>query len=178
MIRSGRRPVTEPHVLVAYGTRNGGTAEIARWIGETLRGVGIDADVVPASAVADLGGYTAVVLGSGVYQGRWLRSAVRFERRHRAALVGLPVWLFSSGPLDASTLGEDIPPVPGAVRIADRVDARTHATFGGRLAEGARGFTARVLLGQGREGDFRDRDRIQAWALGIAREISAQPQRL
>ncbi len=165
-------------MLVAYGTRNGGTAEVARWIGETLRGEGINAEVLPASAVTDLGGYTAVVLGSGVYRGRWLRSAVRFERRHRGVLLELPVWLFSSGPLDASALGEDTAPVPGAVRIADRVDARAHATFGGRLAEGARGFTARVLLGQGRGGDFRDRDQIQAWALGIAKEISTQPQRL
>ena len=162
--------MTTPHVLVVYGSRNGGTAEVARWIGETLRGGGLDTDVLPASAVKDLHRYTAVVLGSGVYEGRWLRDAVHFAHRHRRDLLGVPVCLFSSGPLDASAAERDIPAVPGVVKIADLLDAREHVTFGGRLVEGARGFIARMILSQGRGGDFRDRDQIHAWALGIAKE--------
>lgn len=74
-------------MVVAYGSRNGGTAEIAGWIGETLKTEGVNATVRPASAVKDLRPYPAVVLGSGVYEGRWLRSAVRFARHHRRALL-------------------------------------------------------------------------------------------
>jgi menaquinone-dependent protoporphyrinogen IX oxidase len=46
--------MTTPAVLVAYASKNGGAAEIARWIGETLRGEGLSVDVLPAAAVEDL----------------------------------------------------------------------------------------------------------------------------
>jgi menaquinone-dependent protoporphyrinogen oxidase len=164
--------MTAPHVLVTYGSRNGGTAEIARWIGETLTGEGVRTDVLPATAVRDLGPYTAVVLGSGVYEGRWLTEATHFARRHHKALVRIPVWLFSSGPLDPSAAERDIPPVRGALRIADALDARDHVTFGGRLTKGARGVIARVILSQGKGGDFRDREQIRTWTRAIAAEIT------
>ncbi|SEE08185.1 hypothetical protein SAMN05216489_05442 [Streptomyces sp. 3213] len=45
--------------------------------------------------------------------------AVRFARRHRAALLDRAVRLFSSGPLDASADKRDIPPVRGAGRGGD-----------------------------------------------------------
>lgn len=103
-----------------------------------------------AREVDDLSCYSAVVLGSGVYAGRWLREAVRFARRHRDPLRRVPVWLFSSGPLDPSAREGDLPAVPGAVKVGDLVDAREHRTFGGRLVPGARGFMARMILRQGR----------------------------
>ncbi|HEY5836338.1 flavodoxin domain-containing protein [Streptomyces sp.] len=168
--------MSEPCVLVAYASKNGGTAEMAQWIGETLSGEGLDVEVRPAPAVEDLRPYTAVVLGSGVYAGRWLREAVRFARHHRKALLRIPVWLFSSGPLDVSAAEREIPAVPGVLKIADGLDAREHVTFGGRLVEGARGFIARLILSKGKGGDFRDRDRVRAWALGIAKEAAAQPR--
>jgi menaquinone-dependent protoporphyrinogen oxidase len=162
-----------PLVLVAYGSRNGGTAEIARWIAETLKDEGVDAEVHPASAVRDPRPCTAVLLGSGVYGGRWLREAARFARRHRGALLDVPVWLFSSGPLDLSASENDLPPVPGAVKIADMLDAREHVTFGGRLVPGARGLTARMILSRGKGGDFREREQISGWAGRVAREVVA-----
>jgi menaquinone-dependent protoporphyrinogen oxidase len=168
--------MTAPSVLVAYATKNGGTADVARWIGETLAGEDLDVEVRPAAMVDDVHSYTAVVLGSGVYAGRWLREAVRFAHHQRKALLGVPVWLFSSGPLDASAAERDILPVRNAVRLAEGLDALEHVTFGGRLVEGARGVTARMILRKGKGGDFRDREQIRAWALGIAKEVAAQPQ--
>lgn len=131
-----------------------------------------------AREVDDLSCYSAVVLGSGVYAGRWLREAVRFARRHRDPLRRVPVWLFSSGPLDPSAREGDLPAVPGAVKVGDLVDAREHRTFGGRLVPGARGFMARMILRQGRGGDYRDRERITACARGLAREAVSSPRRL
>lgn len=155
-------------MLVAYASKNGGTAEIARWIGRALTGDGADADVRPAADVQDLHDYSAVVLGSGVYAGRWLRDATRFAHHHRDALRKVPVWLFSSGPLDASAAQRALPPVPGVQRIADGIDAVEHVTFGGRLVPGARGLIARMILNQGRGGDFRDPGQVDAWARRIA----------
>jgi menaquinone-dependent protoporphyrinogen oxidase len=168
--------MTAQRILVAYGTRNGSTAEIGQWIAQALRERHLEAEALPAAEVRDIGSYDAVLLGAGVYAGRWQRDAVRFARRHRRTLERLPVWLFSSGPLDASAAERDIPPPPGAARIAARLDARGHVTFGGRLAEGAQGFIARQILKSGRGGDFRDRERIRDWAHTVAAELTGVPE--
>ncbi|MGP3948970.1 flavodoxin domain-containing protein [Streptomyces sp. 7N604] len=161
-------------VLVAYGTKSGSTAEIAEWIGESLRESGLDTEVRSAAEVRDLEGYDVVVLGGGLYAGRWQRDATRFARRHHKALATRPVWLFSSGPLDSSANERDIPPARGVARIVKRLDAREHITFGGRLQEGAKGWIARQIVRSGKGGDFRDPERIRAWARGIAVEIAKE----
>lgn len=160
-------------VLVAYASKNGSTAEVAEWIAARLRERGLEVEVRAARATLDCSYYTAVVLGSGLYEERWLRDAVHFVRRHRRELLTVPVWLFSSGPLDGSAGLRDIPPAARVARLAERVDSTEHVTFGGRLAEGASGLAARQLLAQGRGGDFRDRDRILRWADHIAGDLLA-----
>jgi menaquinone-dependent protoporphyrinogen oxidase len=162
-------------VLVAYGSTNGSTADIAARIGEVLTKEGLTVDLRPAANVADLGLYDAVVLGSGLYAGRWHRDARRFARRHRKALAERPVWLFSSGPLDASASERDIPPTPGVRRIADRTDARGHITFGGRLEGSVKGRMARMLVRSGKGGDFRDFEQITAWAAEVAQDLVSSP---
>lgn len=155
-------------VLVAYGSRNGSTAEIAEWIGEALRERHLDADVIRADQVRDVAPYDAVLIGAGLYAGRWQPDATRLARRHRETLAGRPVWLFSSGPLDVSAAEGEIPPTRGVARLAARLHARGHATFGGRLTEGAQGFIARRILQRGKGGDFRDRAQIIDWARAVA----------
>ncbi|MFD4137802.1 CBS domain-containing protein [Streptomyces sp. NPDC058572] len=49
----------------------------------------------------------------------------------------------------------------------------TVTTFGGRLEEGASGWVARMILRQGRGGDFRDIARIGRWAETIAAGLVA-----
>ncbi|MFE3323543.1 flavodoxin domain-containing protein [Streptomyces sp. NPDC059176] len=164
--------------LVAYGTTNGSTAEIAEFIGSVLRDKGIRTDVRPAAEVQDVDAYDVVVLGGALYEGRWHRDARRFARRHHRALAPIPVWLFSSGPLDFSASQRDVPPVRSAHRAERRLGAEEHVTFGGRLQEGARGRMARLLLEQGRGGDFRDFPKITAWAERIAADLVAiEPER-
>ncbi|MGY0020391.1 flavodoxin domain-containing protein [Streptomyces sp. YJ-C3] len=169
----------EPRVLIAYGTKNGSTAEIARHLGEVLAKEGCAMTVCPADEVGvDVSAYDAVVLGGALYAGRWHRDARRFARRARRDLATRPVWLFSSGPLDASAPDRDIAPVRGVRRVADRIDARGHVTFGGRLDEHARGFTARMIVRSGRGGDYRSFEQVTAWAEGIARDArSANSER-
>ncbi|MCX4673003.1 flavodoxin domain-containing protein [Streptomyces sp. NBC_01381] len=162
-------------VLVAYGSTNGSTAEIAEHIGEVLTKEGLTVDVRSAATVVGLGPYDAVVLGGGLYAGRWHRDARRFARRHGKALAQRPVWLFSSGPLDPSASERDIPPTPGVRRIADRTDARGHITFGGRLEGDVKGRMARMIVNSGKGGDFRDFAQIAAWAAEVAQDLSVRP---
>ncbi|KUN24848.1 flavodoxin [Streptomyces antibioticus] len=159
-------------VLVAYGTTNGSTAEIAETVAEVLNKAGLQAWARPAGSVASVADYDAVVVGGGLYAGRWHRHARRFVRRHHRALAGKPLWLFSSGPLDASAAEKGIPPVPGVRRAMNRLDARGHITFGGCLVEGAKGRIAKMIVRNGKGGDFRDFARIEEWAQGIADELT------
>ena len=77
------------------------------------------------------------------------------------------MWLFSSGPLDDSAGERTIPPVGQVRSLIDRVNARGHATFGGRLAIDAKGFPASAMAKKN-AGDWRDPECIRRWAGEIA----------
>jgi menaquinone-dependent protoporphyrinogen oxidase len=64
------------NVLVAYASKYGATAEIAQKIGDVLREAGLPVSVLSAENVRDVSSYDAVVLGSTVYAGNWLKEAV------------------------------------------------------------------------------------------------------
>lgn len=88
-----------------------------------------------------------------------------------------PLWLFSSGPLDASASERDIPPVPGVRRAMIRLDVQEHVTFDGCLEEGAKGFIARKIVSSGKGGDFRDFHQIETWAARIGSELAKESPR-
>jgi len=161
------------NVPVAYGTTNGSTAEIAETVAEVLRKDGLTAEALPARSVPSVAPYDAVVVGGGLYAGRWHKDARHFVRRHGKALAERPLWFFSSGPLDPSASEREIPPVSGVEKAMVRLDAREHVTFGGCLVEGAKGWVARMILRSGKGGDFRDFDRIKEWAVRIGHELRA-----
>jgi menaquinone-dependent protoporphyrinogen oxidase len=155
-------------VLVTFGSKLGGTGELADWIATDLFDAGFDTAVRPADSVGDISRYGAVVLGGALYGGRWHPDARRFTRRFGTALRLRPVWLFSSGPLDSSAEDHVIPPVPSVARIAERIGARGHETFGGRLEEAAAG-----TMTERQSGDHRDREHVRRWAGAIAAELKA-----
>ena len=157
-------------ILVAHATKHGSTAEIAEAIGATLREAGNEVDVRAARDVQHLAGYAAVVLGSALYSAHWQRDANRFVKRHVAALQQVPVWLFSSGPLDRSADFDDIPLTEHVEPEVAPIGARGHRTFGGRLLDGTPGVDP-ALLATHRVGDFRNWDQIGAWARHIAAEL-------
>src|SRR5690606_15376137 len=79
-------------VLVAYGSKYGATAEIARRIGEVLERAGLAVDVKPADQVSDLAPYGAVVLGSAVYAGQWRKEAAQLLKAQEEALAARDVY--------------------------------------------------------------------------------------
>jgi menaquinone-dependent protoporphyrinogen oxidase len=157
-----------PRVLVTYGTKNGSTAEIAQWIADAFRAEGLEPDVFDARRVDDVDDYDAVVLGGALYANRWHKDARHFVQRFRRDLAGRPVWLFSSGPLDDTAGEKEIAPVKGVAKAMQQLDARGHATFGGRLDESADAWIAKKMVSSGHGGDFRNREQITTWAVSIA----------
>jgi menaquinone-dependent protoporphyrinogen oxidase len=161
-------------VLVTAASRYGATGEIAEAIGEVLRERGLDATVGPPEA-ATVDGHDAVVLGSAVYAGHWLKPARELVDRQRDALAARPVWLFSSGPVgDPPKPEEDPVDVAGLVAATG---ARDHRVFAGRLLRKQLGFADKAIAVALRvpDGDFRDWTAIREWAAGIADALRAGP---
>jgi menaquinone-dependent protoporphyrinogen oxidase len=152
-------------LLVIYASKHGATQEIARWIAQRLSVRGHPAEARPVAEVTDLRGTQAVILGSAVYAGSWIKEAVEFARDHEGELVRLPVWLFSSGPL-----GEEIEDTEEQPRqlpdLRDRLHPRGHRVFFGALDRERLGFAERMIVKavKAPDGDFRDRGAIEAWA--------------
>ena len=160
--------------LIAYGSKRGGTAELAEMIASALETHGIQADVRPAGAAGSPEAYDAVIVAGALYMKRWHRQARRFVRRQTRVLRDRPVWLVSSGPLDDSARESDVPPVPQVERLMDRIGARGHATFGGRLARDAKGFPASAMA-KTSAGDWRDVEQVQNFAATVAAHLVARP---
>lgn len=152
-------------VLIAYGSKMGGTHGLANWLGHDLQEMGdFDVDVRQAGMVESIDSYDAVIVGGALYSLRWHPEARRFVRRFQAELKEQPVWFFSSGPLDDSTMHKKVPPVRFVSKTMERIGARGHMTFGGRLPDDYHG-------GAGEPGDWRDPGQVRGFALDIAAEL-------
>jgi menaquinone-dependent protoporphyrinogen oxidase len=158
-------------ILVTAATRHGSTKEIATLIAGLLDDAGLEADVLEPDDVRSLDGYDGVVIGSGVYMGRWLEPARQLIDRCRGEFVGRRVWLFSCGPLGdpAKPDGEpaDVEALQGATGAID------HRVFPGRLVRSELGLGERVVVAGVRApyGDYRPWDDITTWARGIANRL-------
>lgn len=158
-------------VLVAAASKHGGTAAIAQAIGAALGEARLVAEVRPIDEVTTLEPYDAIILGSGVYMGRWLPSARSFVRRNSHELETRPVWLFSSGPLgDPPRRADDAVDVAGLVATTH---ARGHHLFPGVLDKERLSFGERAMVAAVRApaGDFRPWAEIRTWALDVARSL-------
>jgi menaquinone-dependent protoporphyrinogen oxidase len=159
-------------VLVGFSSRHGATAEIARAIGAALIEQGVAVAVADTKHLEDLTAYDAVVLGSPIYMGRWMKPAAEFAEAHSGDLRSRPVWLFSSGPI-----GD--PPKPGSpdeaaiAALVAATGAREHRLFGGKLDKDELGLRERaaVRFVGAPEGDYRDWDAVRQWATHIARAV-------
>ena len=160
-------------VLIAFGSKRGGTAGLADMIGDALRAAGCETVVSPATGIYDLTEFDAVIVASALDANRWHRDARRFVQRNTAALCRLPVWLVSSGPLDDSAEQRDIPPTTQVAKLANRIGARGHVTFGGRLSPDARGFPASAMA-KTHAGDWRDETHIQRWVDSLVAELESR----
>jgi menaquinone-dependent protoporphyrinogen oxidase len=163
-------------VLVTYATEHGATAEIAEKIGEVLRQAGLPTDVVPVTQVKDLMPYTAVILGSAVYIGKWRKEAVKFLEANEQELAQRDVWLFSSGPTGE---GDPVELMQGwrfpeaQQPIADRLQPHDIALFHGALDMNKLNFLEKWIIKNVKApvGDFRDWEEISAWAMAIIAEL-------
>ena len=148
-----------PRVLVAAESRHGSTREVAGAIAGHLTTAGCRVDLLTLEEIGALRPYDGVVLGSGMYLGRWLLPARRFVAERSDEMRACAVWLFSSGPVGS-------PPFPAPETAFDPA--------GLMEATGARGHRL-FARGTGRDspGDTRDWAAIEAWADEIAAAVGS-----
>jgi len=160
-------------ILVAYSSKYGATAQIAERIGQVLRRAGITTDVLPVDQVNSLERYAGVVLGSGVYIGRWRKDAATFLKANEGTLARKMVWLFSSGPTGEQDLAESLQGwqfSQGLQPIVDRIQPRNIAVFRGMLDTTKLNVIEKWVLKNVKSptGDYRDWDAITSWAETIS----------
>ncbi len=161
-------------VLVAYASKHGSTAEIAKAVADEIRSAGHEVDCLEAGSADEVGGYDAVVIGSAVYIKRWRGDAKHFLRKQAKALAEKPFWVFSSGP--TGDPADDDPEWLEPKRImrkAEELGVRDHVVFGGRVPPEGGGIAGKGMR-SGIPEEFQDRrdwDEIRAWARGIAAEL-------
>jgi menaquinone-dependent protoporphyrinogen oxidase len=182
-------------VQVVCASRHGGTAGIARRIGDVISASGSEAVVVDAADRPDPAGFDAYVVGAGVYMGSWLKAGTDWLEAHRSELAARPVWLFSSGPLPGSTketadgdpltnaLGPSEGPGSGGRKKIDALAAaihpRDHRVFQGAFdpKDPPKSMSERLvrMMPAAKKilptGDFREWDAIEAWARQVAAEL-------
>jgi menaquinone-dependent protoporphyrinogen oxidase len=120
-------------VLICAATKYGATGEIAQAVADVLAAKGIDVTVIPPEKVGAVEEFDAVVLGSAVYMGQWMKPARELAERSAAVLATRAVWLFSSGPI-----GEPAKPADNPVdvtKILQATKARDHQIFTGKLVK-------------------------------------------
>lgn len=156
---------------MVVASKHHATEEIGDVIVEELRAAGHEARRLAPAEVRSLAGVDAVVLGSAVYMTQWMEPARAFVQHWSEELHRLPVWTFSCG-LAGVASGEVLDP-ERALPVLRSVDPIDHVTFRGRLDPAILGLRERsvVRTGSAPEGDFREWDRIRAWARGIAAQL-------
>ncbi len=163
-------------ILLTYASKYGATEEIAEKIAEVLGNAGLHVDLKPVKEVRELSPYSAVVLGSAVYIGGWMKPAAKFLKSHQQALSKIPVWIFSSGPtgegdalelLKGWTFPEKLKPV------ADRIQPREMVIFHGAIDKDKIPGIYKWMLKnvEAGIGDFRDWQAITTWADSIAEHL-------
>lgn len=161
-------------ILVAYASKKGSTAEIARAIGDELEKEGLGVMVADMKSVTSLEQYDALVIGTPVYAGKFLQEFSEFVARYREGLGKVPVAGFVTGLAPVYPKAGEPEAIAGTLATALAPAQPVAVTmFAGKYESGQQGFIVRSLgkVMKIPEGDFRDWNAIAAWARGLPEKM-------
>ena len=163
-------------ILVTYSSRTGWTIGVAEAIGKILVENGAQVDVIPMRDVKNLSIYDAVVAGSAIRNKTWLPEAMQFIRTYQKELRTKPFAVFLVCMTLAMPNGENyrshistwLDPVRALVKpvsvglFAGGLDISKIESFSDRLM-----FRVSVMFGVWKEGDHRNWNAINEWAVQL-----------
>jgi menaquinone-dependent protoporphyrinogen oxidase len=155
------------HILVAYATRNGSTAEIALAISKELENTGAAVTVSDMKTITSVADYTAVVIGAPLYMGSLVKEVGQFVGRHKESLRMRPIAAFAVGIAPKSSDPGAVGQATAALRAAiDPLQPVAVTVFAGKVDPKKLSFIQRKMteLAKSPVGDFRDWAAIAAWA--------------
>ena len=164
-----------PAVLVAYTSKSGVTAEISERIAQTLAEHQVNVDLLPVDQVKDVQDYHTVLVGSGIYMGQLMPAAVSFIENNKAVLSSKSAGVFFS----CLTLSEDNDETRSEVAAylepaRDLIALQHEGMFAGAVKPQHLTVLERGMLKllNTPEGDFRDWQAIDDWAVQVAASIA------
>ena len=159
-----------PNVLVAYASKHGTTREVAEFVAHTLERRGLTVEVEEAGRVGTVAHYDAVVVGGGLYMGKWHKDARRLLDRHREQLSGIPLAVFGMGPdsLEETKVVESRRQLERSLAATPELEPVAVTVFGGALTP----ETWRFPFSRLPAFDARDWDAIEEWTDEGAASIS------
>jgi menaquinone-dependent protoporphyrinogen oxidase len=159
-----------PSVLVAYASKHGTTREVAEFVAHALERHGLTVELEEAGRVETVAHYHAVVVGGGLYMGKWHKDARRLLKRHRAELAGVSLAVFGMGPdsLESSKVVESRNQLDRSLAATPELEPVAVAVFGGALTPETWRFPFSKLPAF----DARDWDAIEDWTEEVAARIS------
>jgi len=154
-------------VLVAYASRFGSTAGIAEEVARVLNAAGLAAEAHPVDEAPPVSGFDAVVVGSAIYNARWMPEGFAFVERNADALREMPNAFFQVclSVLHASGSKQRI--IDAWMEPENRLaPPLTAATFPGALDRANLNSGERLLVWMSRveDGDYRDWPAVRQWA--------------
>lgn len=158
------------NVLVACASKHGTTREVAESIARTLGESGVAVEIEEARRVRDIARYDAVVVGGGLYMGKWHADARRLLKRHREELAQKSLAVFGMGPdsLEASKVAESRKQLDRALAATPELEPIAVTIFGGALEPESWRFPLNRLPAF----DARNWDVIEEWAVDLVAKLS------
>jgi menaquinone-dependent protoporphyrinogen oxidase len=163
-------------ILVAYASKCGSTAEVAEALAKTLSEKGARVDVHPVKHVGDIGGYSAVVLGSAIRMGAWLPEAVDFVKKNQAPLSQMPTAFFTVHMLNRDDSAESRKNREAYVApVHALVTPDAEAFFAGKIELARLSFLDRLIsnLMKAKDEDARDWNAIGGWAHSLQMTLAS-----
>lgn len=157
-------------VLVAYASKCGATGEIAERIAETLCSSGMYVELDRARNLKSVEEFSSVVLGTAIYMGKPLGEAVDFAENFLAAQSDKRIALFDVCLTMKENTSENVQAALGYLDVfKEFFTPSLIGAFAGRIDFTTLSFLYRTFAQADKEGilaegEFRDWDKIEAWA--------------
>ena len=152
-------------VLIGWATRAGAAQDIAALLGNELRGLGHDVDVVDLKSAPDGSSRDLVVLGSGVQAGQWYPEATAWASANESTLESTSVAVFNVC-LNAANPDKRVESLGYNKAMVARLNPVATETFAGRYVPEQVEWFKRLFLRtlQQPPQDHVDEVAVRAWA--------------